>query len=297
MKSLIMKYLKNYIVLALGLLVVSACSEDDKVTDEIVATTTRGAVIRTITIDPNAFDLFDASSVWTITAEYQDITDGDLFSDIDVYVNFVDNTDFNGTTTTTETLLTTIPASSFTGGPNGLPRGTFSIVYGEALSALGVPNDPGSVTGGDQINIRLAVNLTDGRSFTDVDATGNVSGGSFFSSPYAYRANIVCPPTTPTPGTWSIEMQDSFGDGWNGASLDVTIDGTTTQYTFTTGSTASFTFDVPSGAEVISIIFTSGAFDEEVTAQVTSANGNVVVDLQPSPAAGVELLDYCLDNL
>lgn len=292
-----MKKLNKYIVLALGLIIVSSCSEDDKITDEVVATTARGAVLRTIVIDPNAFDLFDASSVWTITAEYQDITDGELFAGIDVYVNFVDNTTFNGTTTTSETLLTNIPASSFSGGPNDLPRGTFSVVYGEALSALGVPNDPGSVTGGDQINIRLVVNLTDGRSFTDIDATGNVSGGSFFSSPYAYRANIVCPPTTPTPGTWSIEMQDSFGDGWNDASLDVTIDGTTTNYTFTTGGSASFTFEVPDGAQVISIIFNSGAFDEEVTAQVTSANGNEVVDLQPSPTAGVELLDYCLDNL
>ena len=297
MKSVLMKNLKNYLFFMLGLLILSSCSEDDKISDEVVATTTRGAVIRTIGIDPNVFDVFDAASVWTITAEYQDVTDGTLFSDIDVFLNFVDNTEDNGTTTTSETLFANIPASSFEIGPNGLPRGTFSIVYGEALSALGIPNDPASVTGGDQINIRLTVNLTDGRSFTDVDATGNVSGGSFFSSPYNYRANIVCPPSTPTSGTWSIEMQDSFGDGWNNASLDVTIDGTTTQFTFDTGSAASFTFDVPDGTEVISIVFTSGDFDEEITAQVTSANGNQVVDLNPSPTEGVELLDYCLNNL
>ncbi|RDY60630.1 hypothetical protein [Flagellimonas nanhaiensis] len=292
-----MKNLKLYFMFALGMLIVSSCSEDDKITNEVVDATTRGAVIRTVNIDPNSFNVFDPSSVWTITAEYQDVTDGELLSDIDVFLDFVDNSEENGTTTATETLFTNIAASAFSQSVNGLPETTFSIGYGEALNLLGVPNDPASVTGGDQINIRLAVNLTDGRSFTDVDATGNVSGGSFFSSPYAYRANIVCPPTVPTPGTWSIEMQDSFGDGWNDASLDVTIDGTTTQYTFTTGGAASFTFDVPTGTEVISIIFTSGDFDEEVTAQVTSANGNEVVDLQPSPAAGVELLDYCLDNL
>lgn len=282
---------------ALGLLLVSSCSEDDKITDEVVATTTRGAVIRTLVIDPNSFNVFDPSSVWTITAEYQDVTDGELLSNVDVYVNFVDNTEFNGSTTATETLLTSVPASDFSPSVNGLPEVTFSIGYGESLAALGIPNDPASVTGGDQINIRLVVNLTDGRSFTNVDATGNVSGGSFFSSPYTYRANIVCPPTVPTAGTWSIEMQDSFGDGWNGASLDITIDGDTTAYTFDSGGAASFQFEVPTGTEVISIIFTSGAFDEEVSAQVTSANGNLVVDLEPSPAAGVELLDYCLDNL
>lgn len=289
--------MKNYMMFALGLFLLSSCSEDDKIADEVVATTTRGGIIRTIVVDPNTYNLFDASSLWTITAEYQDVTDGDLLSDIDVFLDFVDNTEFNGITTTTETMFAKISSSEFSTSENGLPITTFSIGYGEALSALGIPNDPTSVIGGDQINIRLMVNLIDGRSFTNVDATGNVSGGSFFSSPYNYRANIVCPPTVPTPGTWSVELQDSFGDGWNGASLDVTIDGTTTVYTVDDGPGASFTFEVATGTEIISIIFKSGAFDEEVTAQVTSANSNQVVDLEPNPPVDIELLDYCLDNL
>ncbi|WP_190809509.1 hypothetical protein [Flagellimonas sp. S3867] len=292
-----MKSFKKHMMFLMGVLVISSCSEDDKISNQVVVDTTRGAVIRTITIDPNSFDIFNSESQWTITAEYQDITDGTLLSDIEVFLNFVDNTEQNGTTTAVETKLTTIEGSTFTSGPNGLPRTTFSIGYGEALNALGVPNDSDSVSGGDQINIRLVVNLTDGRSFTDVDATGNVSGGSFFSSPYNYRANIVCPPTVPTAGEWSIEMQDSFGDGWNNASLAVTIDGETTTFTFNDGAAASFTFDVPAGTSVISIIFSAGDFDEEVTAQITSANGNEVIDLEPSPPVGVELLDYCLDNL
>jgi hypothetical protein len=111
----------------------------------------------------------------------------------------------------------------------------------------------------------------------------------------AYRINIVCPPKAGTAGTWTIDMQDSYGDGWNGASLDVTIDGTTTAYTFDAGAVAQFTFDVSADAEVLSIVYTSGAFDEENTFQVISPTAQVVLDLGPTPAAGVELLDYCKD--
>ncbi|WP_222984780.1 hypothetical protein [Flagellimonas meishanensis] len=291
-----MKKIKNYLIGALAFLVM-ACSDDDKTIDILLPNVERGAIIRTVNVNPNSFNIFDPSSPWTLTMEYQDEENGGLLSNVDIYVNFVDNNEFNGEVTSTETLFTTVPATSFSTGPFGLPRATVSLVYQEVLNVLGIPNDPDDIFGGDQVNIRLVANLTDGRSFTNTDVAANISGGSFFQAPFNYLATIVCPPTTPTPGTWSIEMQDSFGDGWNGASLDITIDGETTNYTFETGGSASFTFDISADTEVISIIFSSGSFDEEVSAQVTSANGNVVVDLEPSPTAGVELLDYCLDNL
>ncbi|HMB64617.1 MAG TPA: hypothetical protein VKN36_16170, partial [Eudoraea sp.] len=174
-------------------------------------------------------------------------------------------------------------------------RTTYTLTYGDALGALGLAFDPAVVAGGDQISIRFVINMTDGRSFTDIDLTGNVSGGSFYSSPLAYRASIVCPAKSGAAGTWTIDMQDSYGDGWNDGSLDVTIDGTTTSYTFTTGAAAQFTFDLPADAEVLSIMYSAGAFDEENTFQVTSPTSQVVLDLGPSPAVGVELLDYCSD--
>jgi hypothetical protein len=293
-KSEFMKNFKNYILLALGVLGTS-CSVDDPLTVEVQDTVGRGAIIRTISIDPQAFLFNDTDSQWTITMEEQDHEDGDLLQDVEVYFGFVDGTAANGTTTATETLGATIPASAFSVGPNGLPRTTYSLSYGEALSALGLAFDPGVVDGGDQISIRLVLNLSDGRSYTGTDLTGAVSGGSFFSSPMAYRINIVCPPKAGTAGTWTIDMQDSYGDGWNGASLDVTIDGTTTAYTFDAGAVAQFTFDVSADAEVLSIVYTSGAFDEENTFQVISPTAQVVLDLGPTPAAGVELLDYCKD--
>ena len=290
-----MKNMFKYLIVAATVVLSTSCSEDDKLGVITQDTVTRGAVLRTINIDPSAFDAFDASSLWTIVFEEQDIEDGKLLESVDVLVNFVDTTPANGSTETTETMIETIPASAFTPSVNGLPRTVYSLSLEDALNALGLLFDPAVVTGGDQINVRFILHLTDGRSFTDVDATGNVSGGSFFASPYNYRATLVCPPKAGTPGTWTIDMQDSFGDGWNGASLDVTIDGETTQFTFNTGSVAQFNFEIEGDTEVMSIVYSSGQFDGENTFQVSNPANAVILDLGPNPEAGVELLDYCID--
>jgi len=46
----------------------------------------------------------------------------------------------------------------------------------------------------------------------------------------------------------------------------------------------------------ISIVYTSGDYDSEVSFTVTSANSNVVIEAE-EPTAEVELLNYCPDNL
>jgi hypothetical protein len=153
---------------------------------------------------------------------------------------------------------------------------------------------PGDYTGGDTFTIRYVLNLTDGRSFTNTNTASTVSGGSYFRSPFRYTVPLVCPPIAPTAGVWSLEIQDSYGDSWNGASLDVNIDGTTTNYTHEGGSSTSYTFTVPAGATSIQIVYNGGTFDEENTFQVVSANGNTVLDLGPTPPAGSGLFDFCL---
>ena len=287
-----MKYLKYNVVLLLGILLI-ACSEDDKLTVEIQDSVERGAVLRTISNDPNSFTFDDPDSEWTLSMEEQDIEDGALLSSVDVLVGYVDLTG-NGVSAT-ETALMNIPASAFSEGINGLPRTTFTITYDEALTALGLPFDPSYA--GDAINIRLILNLTDGRSITNTDLTGPVSGGSFFASPLNYRSNIVCPAKAGTVGTWTVDMQDSFGDGWNGALLDVTIDDETTSYEVSEaqGTVNTETFEITPDNQSLSIIFRSGDFDGEITFQVINPNNDVILDLGPTPTADVELLDYCSD--
>ena len=292
LKSRFMKNLKVYILLALVGAWVVSCSEDDKLTTVIQDTAERGAVLRTISIDPNAFVFDDETSVWTITIEEQDLEDGALLGSVDVLVDYVDLTG-NGVSAT-ESQVLNVPASDFVGDVNGLPRATFSITYGDVLSALGLPFDTAYAS--DAINIRLILNLTDGRSITNTDVTGTVSGGSFFSSPFNYRANIVCPPKAGTVGTWTVDMQDSFGDGWNGATLDVTIDGDTQSFDVPDpGFANTETFDITADNQTLSIIYRAGAFDSENTFQVTNPNAVEILNEGPSPPVDTELLDYCSD--
>ena len=151
------------------------------------------------------------------------------------------------------------------------------------------------MTGGDQINIRLVVNLTDGRSFTDADGTGNVSGGSFFSSPFSYRAGINCIPVTPVTGDYELIMDDSYGDGWNGAFISVTIDGTTTEYTVSAAqaTTNTETINVPDGTTELVWSFSSGSFDGEVTYELIAPSGETAAAGGPGPTPGEIVLNIC----
>lgn len=67
--------------------------------------------------------------------------------------------------------------------------------------------------------------------------------------------------------TYSIDMRDSYGDGWNGASVEISFTGgadiTPVTLELTSGSAAIETFSVPSGYEM-TVTFNSGSWDSEI---------------------------------
>lgn len=274
----------------------NACDDGNAVVDEVYANTTSGVVLRTVNIISDELPIGQTDSFFGVELEMQDVENGALVDNLEVYVSFVDNTVEEGETdySKSEVMVATIQSSEFTVGENGFLRTTYSITLPEMLTALSLSED--NVDGGDQFRVRFEAVMVDGRRFSNDDNT-DTSTGSFFASPFIYASNVVCPPTPPTPGEWTINMQDSYGDGWNGASLLVTLDSVETSYTIADGASASETFTVPDGAQVLSIVYVSGDWDSEVTFQVESANGNTILDLGPSPTPAVELLNYCLNNL
>lgn len=87
---------------------------------------------------------------------------------------------------------------------------------------------------------------------------------------------------------WSIDALDSFGDGWNGASIGVTLDGTPvtgSPFTFTTGSAATFSFSVNPG-QAIELIWSSGSFDNEVSYNLLNADGIIEYAQGINPTVG-----------
>ena len=302
-------------------LLFTACEDGDKVIDSIFEDEQRGAALRTIDVLSNAININSATNVladddtFNVVLEFQDQEQGTLLQDIDIFLSFVDNTDddLDGDDDTedddendkAEIAIGTISASEFTTGPNGLPRFEYSITAGEMTSLLGL-DDSEIGFGGEQFVHRFSANLTDGRTFSAADNSGTLTG-SYFSSPWSYPATVVCAPSVPTAGTWEVTTVDSFGDGWNGGELVIVLDGdadnaitivnTDGDVPGGTEVVQDYTFEVPAGTETISITYTAGDFDEEVTFTVTSANGTEVIDAGPTPTSGSELLDFCPDNL
>ena len=288
------RYIKNIFMLSLVAAGFLACESSNKTIDDVFAEVTRGAVFRSTTpssdVAAQSFNFDDPSSTYSVSFEVEDNKQGELLQDVQVYASFTNAVDDSASLP--EVLVTTLPASAFSPNADGLPSITVNLTLGELASALGLSQS--DYTGGDSFTIRYVLNLTDGRSFSSGNLNSTVSGGSYFRSPFRYTIPLVCPPITPTPGEWTLEIQDSYGDSWNGASLSVSIDGEITEYSHDGGSATTHTFTVPSGTTEIQIVYNGGSFDEENTFQVISANGETVLDLGPEPPVGSSLFDFCL---
>ena len=284
--KIIIKQLSIIIILAL----LASCSDNDTVTDALQDSTERGTVLKTIDSELQ-FEVGEENLV-SVTAEVIDQR-GQDFEKIDVFLSFTDTSvdeDDPSNISKEEALFETFTPEDLESGGE-FPVLNFDFTGDEFDSFFNF--DQADYAGGGRINIRMELVMNDGRVFTNDNINSVVSGGTFYRSPFFYSMNLICQPAPPVTGTWTLELQDSFGDGWNGAEAIVTIDGVETSYAIDDGAAATETFEVPTGSEVISIVFSSGSFDGEITFQVIAANGNTIIDAGPGPAAGPELINYC----
>ncbi len=265
-----------------------SCVDSENVIDTVLDYET-GAILRTISVNNAVLNSSDPNSAFSVTVEEQDEADGALFAQVNVYVQLKDLTADNGNSSVDFTYVRSVPASDFTTGPVGLPRGTVELPFGEAASAMGVgPND---YTPGDVFVVGLEVELTDGRTFDWTSAAGIITGG-FFASPFKYNALLTC---SPMPGTYVVDMYDSYGDGWQTGDynhgLDVDIDGTLVQvamcsqwgtYVFdctptADGYYAQATVEIPVGTESATWTWAGDQYGE-IAMTITAPNGQVAFD-------------------
>lgn len=273
-------------------LIVVSCEDDDATITQVVQNEVeRGAVLRTYNLISSTFNAFDPTSTFDVIIQEQDIEDGGLMESVDVFLSFQKPGASGFDTVVSERLLENIPASAFTIDEFGLPRTRITFTLQEATSFLGL--GAGDFTGGDRVVVRLALNLIDGRVISFQDAAGNVLSSSFFRSPYRYFVDIACIPLGPVPGDYIFEMVDSFGDGWNGGFLTVTVNGVSQDISVPepSGSTASVTITVPQGATEFTIVYTGGDFDDENSFEII-LNG-VVVASASNPPDGEVILSIC----
>jgi len=99
-----------------------------------------------------------------------------------------------------------------------------------------------------------------------------------------YTFTTCCVPV-PDICNYTLNLYDSYGDGWNGSILTVTVNGVSTPYTFTSGYFATFTFPVVDGLPVI-LTYAAGSYQNEVTYEMLDSDGGLLFEDGPYPAVG-----------
>ena len=287
------KQLNKIVLLLLSVIVISSCESDDKAIDQVFDGVSYGAVLRKLEITSGSYNLSDLNSAFSIIVEEQDEEYGALLSEVDVYVS--------GGQASGEAMVSTIPASAFTIGDKGLPVTEISVTLGEALTALGLGSN---YSVGDVFGIRLSLKLTDGREFSASSSSGSLQG-SYFSSPFFYTSAILC---TPKPGDYVVDMQDSYGDGWQGDGIKVTFDGgprsgevvfidMLSSYSGGPGcctwTDSTETLNVPEGTEGFAWEYTGDSYPGEVSFQIYAPDGSLLLSAA-NPAPGALTILNCL---
>ena len=85
---------------------------------------------------------------------------------------------------------------------------------------------------------------------------------------------------------YTLNMQDSYGDGWNGGALVISVNGTAVGTFAASGFGSTGTFSICTGDQ-LELVYSGGAFEEENTYQLNTASGSLVQADGPDPATGV----------
>ena len=254
-------------------------------TDYMLKEYTQGAALRTISQSGEYQASNPSGSNMSWTLEPHDTEMGGLTENVEMFISY--NGSFSGRASTSEVLYKTFARADMYEGDVGLPRFDVSLTLSEALNFMGLS----SFGGGDIVNVRFALNLTDGRSISRSAVTGSMTG-SYFKSPFLYPLIIGCElpagEVAAQAGTYTINATDSYGDGWStGEALIVTVDGKEYRFgsTVTSPSTVSnagndfadgeshtFTFELPEGAQKMTWAWYSGFYDDEVGFSMSFTN-------------------------
>jgi hypothetical protein len=194
-----------------------------------------------------------------------------------------------------------ITAASWSDGTTTLGSGnpytinpTATATYTTTVTAAGctVVSSPTTVS---VLALPSAVTATNSSQCGSAVPTASVvstAGASGTGSMFWYSAPtggtpVQSPPQTPIPATscsYTFNLTDSFGDGWNGATMQI-LDGATVVATigtaFTTGFTATQTVTLQSGTTYTLFWNAAGAYPEEVGVAVVNPASVTIYTMAP----------------
>ena len=297
MKNRILKTVIMSVLISIGMM---SCSDDDKLPvdfDDLNVTGQPFASEIDSDGSTNINKLDPSASAFSKTYRLFSLDNGNDVTSISVFVSF------NGlTTTASEALLYNIPASNFdSSGTN--PEVMVNYNGAEILTALNLPQS--ALEGGDVFSYRLALTNDEG-TWSDVSANFDNQ-----SADHTFASSVVCIAPPPA-GIWTIDMADSYGDGWQpltgdggGPGIIITLDsgavielGLCTPYEdpgydcVDQSSSGSDTFEIPAGTTSADFFF-AGDFWGEMSFQIYAPSGNLVASGSAGSPAGPIALNLC----
>lgn len=172
----------------------------------------------------------------------------------------------NGNSIVVGTVTASSAIVSWNGG--GLP-GSFILEYGPAGFIPGtgiVLTTSGTADTLTGLNDNVTYEFYLQRDCGNGDNSGQ-------AGPYSFTTLFGTPPTTSC--NYSVIMNDSYGDGWNGNQLAVNVNGVTTNYTLSTGFGS--TVSIPAYQNFpITFSFITGSFINEVSFHILNSQGDTV---------------------
>lgn len=296
------KFLKTILALSAICIAFYSCKDDDTLPvdfEDLINTGLPFASEITTNGSTNVNKLDPASSGFSKDYQLVSPAGGNDISKVEVFVSITGQN-----VTAPEALLTSVDASSFTASATGgYPEVNITFDGASIISALGI--NAADLEGGDTFDYRLALTNPQG-TFSDVSANfDNQSADHTFSS------TVVCDSPTLPAGTWTIDMQDSYGDGWqpttgNGGGPGITVtlsDGSTINlglctpyeppgYACTNGlASGTETFTIP--ANVSGDFTFNGDFWGEMSYQIYGPSGSTVATGNAGATAGPIALNLC----
>ena len=266
------------------------CSDDDKLPVDFEDLNNSGEAFAQEIASAGLSDvnLLDPSGS-NFTKTYQ-LVSPDQGLDISLLEIFVNATRLSDVISN-EVLFTSISSDNFDLNVGPYPQVSVDFTATDILSLLGLTTT--DLEGGDQLNFRLAVTNPNG-TFTDVSANFDNQ-----SADHTFISNVICL-NVPVPGDWILDMVDLFGDGWNGGTITVNIEGESTTYA-AEGSGTTVTINIPEGTTIFTFTYAAGDWEGENLYTLTDPNGVVVLDEGVGdfsngngPTVG-ELLNNCPD--
>jgi gliding motility-associated-like protein len=150
---------------------------------------------------------------------------------------------------------------------SGLSAGTYTVTITDASGCMIVEN---YAINNNSAGLNIGITMNDENcSNSDGNITATASGGV---APYVITWTGGLPTNC---CTYTLNMQDQ-GNSWNGASIDVLVNGLTIgNYTVAGGGSNTETFNVCTG-DAIELLWNAGGFDNEVSFDLLDGSSTIV---------------------